>query len=206
VPCGKVFHGFPANRLLSLLGGGADRALTRRRPTGNRRPSWTFSSGPKFDLMSCTDRSRFARERSAPSSTWRSALHHREQHRGSGRGSAISSRPGAGQLRLHSAIAFRPASVICIQSTGLSRPPTLVRLRSSVANPSITSPDNCFIVKPSVNSTASAQPSAARASASRDRVSTSPLHFGQGPRRTPVLCAKRRSLSRAPEGLSYPCS
>jgi hypothetical protein len=74
------------------LGGSADRALTRRRPTGDRR-SWTSASAPKFDLVSSTDRPRFARERSASSWTRRRGAN-QEQSYMSARGSAISSHRG----------------------------------------------------------------------------------------------------------------
>jgi hypothetical protein len=56
--------------------------------------------------------------------------------------------------------------------------PVARELNAFIGMQSITSPDNCLIVKPSANSTASAQPSGARASTSRDRVSSS-FNIGQ---------------------------
>jgi hypothetical protein len=68
-----------------------------------------------------------------------------------------------------SAIAFRPSSVISIQNTIRSRPPTSTHFRCKVAYPSIASPDNSRMEKPSANSTASAHPSGWRRSVSRGR-------------------------------------
>jgi hypothetical protein len=88
----------------------------------------------------------FGGERSASSSMWRSAARRiLGRTTGSALGLATSSRRGSrggrwsGSAKAHATIAFRPASVICSQGTDFSRPPTLMRLRSTVAYPSIRS-------------------------------------------------------------------
>jgi hypothetical protein len=65
----------------------------------------------------------------------------------------------AGQVKAQAhGVAFRPAAVIRIQTTGLSRPSGAMRATLPVAKPSITSPASSPTVKPSVNSAASSHP------------------------------------------------
>jgi hypothetical protein len=80
------------------------------------------------------------------------------------------SRPTTGLL--HSAIAFRPASVIFIQITDFSRPSRGTSVGRIVANPSFTSPANTPTVTPLANSVGSSH-SVWRASKFRARRSSS---------------------------------
>jgi hypothetical protein len=97
--------------------------------------------------------------------------------------------PASSGGAFHAAIAFRPASVIFVQTTGFSRSSRAMRATLPVANPSITRSVSSPIVKPSTSSSASAQPSGCRA---RNR--SARRCWGSD---SPWIAAARRGMSSA---------